>query len=115
MRFLLLQALAYVILTGYSCVAKQNSRLTNAKVFGLVVENVARVAETPEWGGHSLAYMTTVSTKGEYYAGEPGCSKYGDDAFGNQFTISQISTEAQDDAKAKKLWTLSEQLVGISA
>jgi hypothetical protein len=59
--------------------------------------------------------MTSVDTKGEYYNSPPGSSKYGDAAFGNQFTVSAVSKEAQDDAKAKKLWELSEKLVGVSA
>jgi hypothetical protein len=59
--------------------------------------------------------MTSVDTKGAYYNSPPGSSQYGDAAFGNQFTVTPVSTEAQDDAEAKKLWKLSEKLVGISA
>ena len=59
--------------------------------------------------------MASVDTKGEYYNSPPGSSKYGDAAFGNQFTVTPVSKEAQDDAEAKKLWELSEKLVGISA
>ena len=77
--------------------------------------NVAGVAETPEWGGGALAYMTSVNTRGEYYNSPPGSSKYGDAAYGNQFTIFPVSKEARDDVKAKRLWELSEKLVGISA
>ena len=74
-----------------------------------------KVAETPEWGGAALTYMTTVDTKGEYYLSPPGSSKYGNDAFGNQFKVSPVSIEAQDDSKAKKLWELSEKALGITA
>ena len=67
-----------------------------------------------EWGGASLAFMTTVETQGQYYNSKPGSSKYGEAAFGNQFTVSAVSKEAHDDEKAKKLWELSEHLVGLS-
>ena len=72
------------------------------------------MAETPEWAGAALVYVTSVNTKGQYYLSPPGSSKYGEAAFGNQFKVSPVSKEAQDDAKAKKLWELSEKLVGIS-
>jgi hypothetical protein len=72
------------------------------------------VAETPEWGGGGLAYMTGVTTKGDFYDSPPGSSKYGNDAFGREFTVKSASKEAKDDGKAQKLWELSEKLVGIS-
>ena len=81
------------------------------KVFDFVATKVAKVAETNEWGGASLEYMTTVDTKGQFYTSPPGSSKYGNDAFGREFKVYQVSKEAQDDAKAKKLWDLSEKLV----
>lgn len=76
---------------------------------------MARVAETPQWGGGALVYMTSVDSRGEFWNSDPGSSKYGDAAYGREFTISAISQEAKDDAKAKKLWELSEKLVGSSA
>lgn len=93
------------------------------KVFDFAATGLFRVGETPVWGGAALAYMTTVgggdksksSSKGEYYTSPPGSSKYGNDAFGNQFKISDVSTEAQDDGKAKRFWELSEKLVGITS
>ena len=73
------------------------------------------MAETPEWGGGCLDYMVTnVDTRAEFWNSEPGSSKYGDAAYGKQFTVSNVSNEAKDDAKAKKLWELSEVLVGIA-
>jgi protochlorophyllide reductase len=85
------------------------------KAFGFIVEKVARVAETPEWGGGCLEYLVTnVDTRAAFWNSDPGSSKYGDAAYGKQFTVSDISKEAKDDAKAKKLWELSEILVGIS-
>jgi hypothetical protein len=80
----------------------------------VVATNLAKVSETPEWGGGSLAYMTSVATRGEFYTSPPGSSKYGDAAFGREFTVESASKEAKDDGKAKKLWELSEKLVGIS-
>ena len=85
------------------------------QAFGFVAENIAKVAETPEWGGGCLAYMTTVQSRGEFWSSDPGSSKYGDAAYGKQFTVSETSKEAKDDNKARRLWTLSEKLVGISA
>jgi protochlorophyllide reductase len=84
-----------------------------SSVFGFLATNVLKVAESPQWGGAALAYMTTVNTNGEYYNSLPGSSKYGDAAFGKEFTVCSVSKEAQDDAKGKKLWELSEKLVGI--
>jgi len=59
--------------------------------------------------------MTTVKTKGQYHYAPPGSSKYGDSAYGNQFTVSPVSKEAQDNAKAKLLWELSARELGIAA
>ena len=85
------------------------------QAFGFVAEKIAQVAETPEWGGGCLAYMTTVQSRGEFWNSDPGSSKYGDAAYGKQFTISEVSKEAKEDNKAKRLWTLSVKLVGIPA
>jgi protochlorophyllide reductase len=71
-----------------------------------------------EQGGASLVYMATspnTNTQGNYYVSPPGSSKYGEEAFGREFMVGPVSKEAQDDAKAKKLWELSETLVGIRA
>jgi hypothetical protein len=61
-----------------------------------------------------LAYMTTVNTKGGYYSSPPGSTKYGDAAYGNQFTLDTVSKEAQDDAKAKLLWELTEKAIAAA-
>lgn len=58
--------------------------------------------------------MTTVEEKGAYYSSPPGSVKYGDAAYGKQFTKTQVSAEAQDEAKGKRLWELSEKALGIS-
>lgn len=86
------------------------------KVFDVAATDLLRVGETPSYGGGCLSYMaTSVRTKGQYYNAPPGSVKYGDAAYGNQFTVEQVSKEAQDDAKAQRLWELSEQLVGIKS
>ena len=73
------------------------------------------MGETIEFGGGALEYMAldkTVGMKGgQYYTSPPGSSKYGDAAFGQQFALTSVSKEAMDDAKAKRLWELSEILV----
>lgn len=101
-------------LSGYFTLIPKTSEY-HPKAFGFIVEKVARVAETPEWGGGCLEYLVTnVDTRAAFWNSDPGSSKYGDAAYGKQFTVSDISKEAKDDAKAKKLWELSEILVGIS-
>mmetsp|Transcript_15906 Transcript_15906/g.36674 ORF Transcript_15906/g.36674 Transcript_15906/m.36674 type:complete len:457 (+) Transcript_15906:219-1589(+) len=94
-----------------------------ASVFNVAVSSVFKVAETPEYGGAALAYMTTVeNTRGEFFDSPPGTSnKYASDgndyqgAFGKEFAPTAVSKEALDNQKAKRLWTLSEKLVGISS
>jgi hypothetical protein len=73
------------------------------------------VGETPSFGGGCLAYMTTLpaSSKGLYYSSPPGSVKYGDAAYGNQFTVDTVSVEAQDVAKGQRLWALSAQALGL--
>jgi protochlorophyllide reductase len=85
------------------------------KIFDVAATDLLKVGETPAWGGGALAYMTNVDSKGLYYSSDPGSSKYGDLAFGNQFNVVTPSVEARDDEKAKRLWELSEKLVGISS
>ena len=52
---------------------------------------------------------------GLYYTSPPGSSKYGDEAFGREFRVSEVSKEARlsDSGKAKRFWELSEKLVGL--
>jgi protochlorophyllide reductase len=85
------------------------------KIFDVAATDLLKVGETPAWGGGALAYMTNVDSKGLYYSSAPGSSKYGDSAFGKQFNVVTPSVEARDDEKAKRLWELSEKLVGISS
>jgi protochlorophyllide reductase len=94
----------------------QNKLFT--KVFDFAATDLLKVGETVHWGGGALEYMTldtTVGAKGGlFYSSDPGSSKFLDDAFGNQFKESKISYEASDDAKARRLWELSEKLVGLA-
>lgn len=55
--------------------------------------------------------MTTVDSKGQYWNSAPGSSKFGDAAFGREFTTFEPSKESQDDTKAKKLWELTDKLL----
>lgn len=73
-----------------------------------------KVGESPSWGGGCLDYMTTVSTRGQYYNSDPGSSKYGEAAYGNQFTVFPVSKEARDDSKAQRLWKLTENALGVA-
>lgn len=51
---------------------------------------------------------------GDYYAGPPGCSRFGDSSYGNQFTISKkLSKEALSEDVGIRLWDLSSKLVGL--
>jgi hypothetical protein len=75
---------------------------------------IFKVGESPSYGGGCLAYMTEVATKGQYYSSPPGSVKYGDTAYGNQFTIDHVSREAQNDSKARRLWELSFRELGLS-
>ena len=84
-------------------------------MFDFAATDLFKVGENPTWGGEALAYMTTVDSKGLYYSSAPGSSKYGEAAFGKQFAPTAVSKEAHDDAKATRLWALSEKLVGISS
>ncbi|KAL3924682.1 MAG: hypothetical protein SGILL_000894 [Bacillariaceae sp.] len=47
-----------------------------SSIFGVLATNVIKVAESPQWGGAALVYMTSVDTRGEYYNSPPGSSKY---------------------------------------
>ena len=89
----------------------QNQLFT--KLFDFAATDLLKVGESPEWGGGCLEYMTRVDTKGLFYSSAPGTSKYGDSAYGNQFAASAISKEAQDDAKAQRLWELTSRELGI--
>ena len=88
------------------------------KIFDFVATDLVKVGETPHWGGGALEYMTLsdrVGSKGGlYYTSPPGSSRYGDTAFGAEFSESEVSIEARDGAKGKRLWELSEKLVGIA-
>ena len=76
------------------------------------------MGESVHWGGGALEYMAldneVNSKKGLYYASSPGSSKYGDAAFGNAFAVDDVSKEAKDESKQKRLWELSEKLVGLA-
>ena len=90
------------------------------KVFDIAATKLLKVGETTHYGGGALEYLALSPKVGErgglYYYSEPGSSKYGDDAFGKQFDVSEVSKEARasdDNGRARRFWELSEKLVGI--
>jgi protochlorophyllide reductase len=106
------------LIVGTGLFRDQNKVFT--KVFDIAATNLLKVGETPHYGGGALEYMALSSKVGEkgglYYYSAPGSSKYGDDAYGKQFDVREVSREAResdDNGKAKRFWELSEKLVGI--
>ncbi|KAL7509415.1 hypothetical protein ACHAXN_008850 [Cyclotella atomus] len=105
------------LIVGTGLFRDQNQLFT--KVFDVAATKLLKVGETTHWGGGALEYMTLSSNVGKqggmYYTSPPGSSKYGEDAFGREFKLSQVSKEAKssDDGKAKRFWELSEKLVGV--
>ena len=106
------------LIVGTGLFRDQNKVFT--KVFDIAATNLLKVGETPHYGGGALEYMALSSKVGEkgglYYYSSPGSSKYGDDAYGKQFDVREVSREAResdDNGKAKRFWELSEKLVGI--
>mmetsp|Transcript_29137 Transcript_29137/g.58132 ORF Transcript_29137/g.58132 Transcript_29137/m.58132 type:complete len:454 (-) Transcript_29137:18-1379(-) len=103
------------LIVGTGLFRDQNQVFT--KLFDVAATNVLKVGETTHWGGGALEYMTLSEKVGEkgglYYTSPPGSSKFGDAAFDREFDVSEVSKEARDDDKAKRLWELSEKLVGI--
>lgn len=104
------------LIVGTGLFRDQNQVFT--KIFDVAATNILRVGETTEWGGGALEYMALdkeVGLKGGlYYNSRPGSSKFGDDAYGKQFEVYDVSNEAKDNNKAKRLWQLSEKLTGIT-
>jgi len=105
------------LIVGTGLFRDQNQILT--KVFDIAATNLLKVGENTHWGGGCLEYLCLDKGVGEvmggqYYTSDPGSSKYGDAAYGNQFCVAQPSKEARDDKKAKDLWRLSAQLLGMS-
>ena len=101
------------LIVGTGLFRDQNPFFT--KLFDIAATDLLKVGETPPWGGGCLTYMIDgpITSGGNFYDSKPGSSKYGDDAYGNQFRISDVSQEAQDNDKAKRLWELSEKELGI--
>ncbi|KAL7475653.1 hypothetical protein ACHAW6_001564 [Cyclotella cf. meneghiniana] len=105
------------LIVGTGLFRDQNQIFT--KVFDVAATNLLKVGETTHWGGGALEYMTLSSMVGGhgglYYTSPPGSSKYGDEAFGREFRVSEVSKEAKlsDGGKAKLFWELSEKLVGV--
>lgn len=103
------------LIVGTGLFRDQNPIFT--RIFDFAATDLLKVGENTHWGGGALEYLTldsnAIGKGGLYYTSPPGSSKYGDAAFGNQFTITDVSKEAMDSAKGKRLWELSEKLVGL--
>lgn len=106
------------LIVGTGLFRDQNQVFT--KVFDIAATKLLKVGETTHYGGGALEYLALSPKVGErgglYYYSEPGSSKYGDDAFGKQFDVSEVSKEARasdDNGRARRFWELSEKLVGI--
>ena len=78
-----------------------------AKTFDYISRNVAKVAESNEFGGAALAYLAVdpevAGASGRWYDSYPPGA--------HQLAVHAASAEAQDAAKAKELWELSAKLV----
>jgi len=79
-------------------------------VFDFIVYNVAHVAETVDFGGNCLVTMA-VGDKLEGVGGE-----FWSNSKPGQHTFEKVavSTEASDDAQARRLWLLSAKAVGLA-
>ena len=94
----------------------QNQLFT--KVFDVAATNLLKVGESISYGGGCLEYVTLSEKVGEkgglYYYSSPGSSKYGEEAYGKQFAVGEVSKEAHasDSGLAKRFWELSDKLVG---
>lgn len=89
------------------------------KIFDFAATDLLKVGESVSWGGGCLDYLATsndasLGKEGSYYSSAPGSSKYGDAGYGNQFNVTPVSKEAQDNEKAKKLWELSEKIMNLA-
>jgi protochlorophyllide reductase len=98
-----------IVSTGFF--RDQNPLFT--KLFDVAATRVFRVAESPAWGGAALVYTAAQDTRGLYYSAPPGAVRYGDAAFGREFTPEGVGREAGDDALARDLWELSEKALGL--
>lgn len=96
----------------------QNQLFT--KVFDVAATNLLKVGESISYGGGCLEYVALSEKVGEkgglYYYSPPGSSKYGEEAYGKQFTLGEVSNEARasDAGLAKRFWELSDKLVGAA-
>ena len=98
--------------TGLFRAAREDNWLSTA-IFAFVAEKVIKFAAPVEVGGARLAYMATASEgevpSGSYLSAPSAtstatCREEGFDA-------AAVSTEAQDDALAARLWERSAELV----
>jgi protochlorophyllide reductase len=79
-------------------------------VFDFIANNIARFAETPEYGGGVIDFMATSATLegqgGLFYSDYPPGK--------HTLVVREPSAEARDAAEAAELWALSAELVGLA-
>jgi len=100
------------LIVGTGLFRDQNPIFT--KIFDFAATDLLKVGETTEWGGGALEYMalsSDIKNGGLYFNSPPGSSKYGDDAYGKQFAVTQVSKEVREEGKAKLLWDYSTKLL----
>lgn len=77
-------------------------------IFTFLTTKIFKVAATETEGGRRLAYLVESEEvngiNGKYFSGRPGSTS---------FSPIDVSVEANDQEKRKKLWNLSKTLVGI--
>ena len=82
-------------------------------LFDFATNDIFHVAATVDEGGDCLVYMATSASLegvgGEYFNNNLSSNSPG----GHLFAATETSDESEDGAEAKKLWMLSEQLVGL--
>lgn len=78
--------------------------------FDFIANNVAKVGETPEYGGGCIEFMATSPELGSQHG-----VFYSDYPPGKHTLVQRVpSAEARDERKAAELWALSEKLVGLA-
>lgn len=96
------------LITRTGLFRNQNAFFTGA--FDFVAYNLARVAETVDFGGDCLVAACVGTSLGAEANGQFWSnSKPGK----HNFEPVQVSTEAREEGKAQRLWQLSEKLVGL--
>mmetsp|Transcript_39529 Transcript_39529/g.77217 ORF Transcript_39529/g.77217 Transcript_39529/m.77217 type:complete len:353 (-) Transcript_39529:46-1104(-) len=93
-------------------------------LFGFAMNSAFKIADTEEWGGGALAWLASddgvdaTATKdpsiAPYFKAPNGISRRPEGGtYEENFVPSEISAEAADEEKARELWKLSADLMGL--